>query len=239
MMKVCIDPGHGGYDPGAVGPSGLKEKDVTLSVSTILSKILQSKGIDVVLTRTGDLLTWRPDNDLWARCNVANQAKADIFVSIHCNSATNPAATGTETFCYQKSGQAYALAQAIQSCLVQTLRLPDRGVKTANFYVLRGTNMPAVLVELAFINNPKEEALLRNGDFQRTCAESIAQGILQVMGVDEVLPGAKIKVDDKILQGFIKNDLTYAPVRALAEALGYKVAWDDKTRTVTITKEAK
>ena len=99
--------------------------------------------------------------------------------------------------------------------------------------------MLAVLVELAFINNPREEAKLNNADFQRTCAEAVAQGIMEGMGVEEVLPEVKIRLGNKTLTGMIKDDLSYAPVRALAEALGCKVIWNDKTRTVTVTKEGK
>jgi len=235
MKRICIDPGHGGYDPGAVGPSGVKEKDINLAVAKLLADKLRNVGKEVILTRAGDLVPWRPDNDLWERCNIANKANADIFISIHCNSANNPAATGTETFCYQRVGASFDLSQAVQNSLVQTLGLPDRGVKTANFYVLKATKMPAILVELAFINNPREEALLNSPGFQNTCAEAIFKGL----GGDEMFPKVKIKVNGKVLTGFINNDLSYAPVRALAEALGAKVEWDAATKTVTIAKGVK
>lgn len=236
MKKICIDAGHGGYDPGAVGPNGLKEKDINLKVALLLDDILKKAGLDTILTRNGDLVTWSQKDDLWARANMANRTKADIFISIHCNSATNPGATGTETFCYQRVGASFDLSQAVQNSLVQTLGLPDRGVKTAAFYVLKATTMPAILVELAFINNPREESLLAGPGFQKTCAEAIARGIFRYygMGEDEVLTKANIMVNGNTIAGFIKDDLSYAPVRALAEALGYKVEWNANTKTVTI-----
>ena len=240
-MKICIDPGHGGYDPGAVGPSGLKEKDITLAVSFLVAEKLKAAGQNVVLTRIGDIVTWTPDGDLSKRCQVANNFNADVFVSIHCNSATNPAATGTETYHHAASTNGKRLAGAVQGELVAALGLPDRGVKTANFYVLAHTNMPAVLVELAFICNPKEEALLATPSIQEKMAQAIARGVGAVYGFDVAVQAqpvdssaVTIKADGKTFAGVLIGDVTYAPVRSVAEALGRQVGWDEKTRTVAI-----
>jgi len=196
-FKVCLDAGHGGYDPGAVGPTGLKEKDVALTVTRYVGSILQAAGIRVIYTRTGDDISWPPNQkkDLAARCRIANQADVDFFVSIHCNSVENPQAHGTETYCYQFGGQGEKLARAIQRNLIQTLGLTDRGVKAANFHVLRETEMPAALVEIAFISNPKEEQLLRNVNFQIKAAKAIAEGIAEVLGVQ--LKGGGVSVTDR------------------------------------------
>lgn len=178
----CIDPGHGGYDPGAVGPGGTREKDITLAVSLLLAEKLESAGQGVILTREGDIVSWTPNNDLTKRCQVANNSGADVFVSVHCNSATNPAATGTETYHHASSVDGKWLAGVIQGELVATLGLPDRGVKTANFSVLTGTVMPAVLVELAFISNPAEERMLRTAGCQEQAAEAIFRGLADMYG---------------------------------------------------------
>lgn len=171
--KIVIDPGHGGSDPGAIGPSGLQEKEITLKVSLKVRDMLMAQGYTVIMTRTTDTYL-----SLQERCDVANNAEADLFISIHCNSFSDPSANGTETFSYTTTGIGAQAAKSIQSKLVAALGLRNRGHKTADFYVLRNTNMPAALTELAFISNPKEEALLKTEDFQTKSAKAIVDGIL-------------------------------------------------------------
>ena len=179
MKKVVVlDPGHGGSDPGAVGPNGLKEAHVNLAVALKVAEKLRKAGVEVKLTRTSDVFV-----DLQPRCDIANSSGTDYFVSIHCNSAGTPEAKGTETYCYKFGGQGEVLAKAIQAELIAATSRANRGVKTANYYVLRNTNMPAVLVELAFISNADEERLLRSAEFQEKCAAAIARGIGKVIGV--------------------------------------------------------
>ena len=177
-MRIVIDPGHGGSDPGAVGPNGLKEAHVNLAVALKVAEKLRKAGVEVKLTRTSDVFV-----DLQPRCDIANSFGADYFVSIHCNSAGTPEAKGTETYCYKFGGQGEVLAKAIQAELIATTGRANRGVKTANYYVLRRTDMPAVLTELAFISNPEEEHLLGSDDFQEKCASAIARGIGKVIGI--------------------------------------------------------
>lgn len=177
-MKIVIDPGHGGKDPGAVGPSGIKEANINLQVALMVAEKLQKAGLSVKLTRTTDTFV-----DLQPRCDIANSFNADYFVSIHCNSAGTPEARGTETYCYKLGGKGEVLAKAIQAELIAATGRVNRGVKTANYYVLRRTNMPAVLTELAFISNHEEERLLGSPDYQEKCATAIARGIGKVIGV--------------------------------------------------------
>lgn len=179
---IVIDPGHGGSDPGAVGPSGLREKDVTLAVSKKLAAYLCDIA-DIHLTRWTDK-ELRPDDnsDLAARATLANSINAELFISIHCNSAS-PVANGVETYAYKPGGNGERLARLVQEELVKATGLTNRGVKFANYYVLRRTSMPAILVELAFISNPQEEALLGNPDFQDVCARAIAVGIKRYYGI--------------------------------------------------------
>jgi N-acetylmuramoyl-L-alanine amidase len=174
MAKICIDPGHSGIpDPGAVGPKGLLEADVTLLVGLSMRDVLTEQGHQIMMTRVAH----DPASDsLSYRCDIANQFVADIFVSIHCNASTSAAAHGTETYYFQGSSRGQRLAEAVQAAMVGLGR-GDRGTKTANFYVLKYTDMPAVLVELAFISNPEEEELLGSTDFQQRAAAAIVYGI--------------------------------------------------------------
>ncbi|KZL89554.1 cell wall-binding repeat-containing protein [Clostridium magnum] len=180
---ITLDAGHGGYDSGAVGPSGLYEKNVNLDVTLKLGKILEQKGIDVVYTRTSDEVSW-PANvgeDLQARCDISDAAGSNYFVSIHANSSVSSGARGIETYYYSANSEGKQLAQSIQTELINETGLIDRGVLTANFYVIKNTAAPSVLVEVGFISNPTEEALLGNGEFQDKLAEAIAQGIMNTV----------------------------------------------------------
>lgn len=177
-MRIVIDPGHGGSDPGAVGPNGLKEAHVNLAIALKVAEKLRKTGVEVKLTRSSDVFI-----DLQPRCDIANSFGADYFVSIHCNSAGTPEAKGTETYCYKFGGQGEILAKAIQTELIAATGRANRGVKTANYYVLRRTNMPAVLTELAFISNPEEERLLADPAYQEKCAAAIAKAIGKVTGI--------------------------------------------------------
>ncbi|MCM8711276.1 cell wall-binding repeat-containing protein [Clostridium sp. SYSU_GA19001] len=181
--RIVVDAGHGGNDPGAIGTVlGLKEKDVTLSVALKLGDILKRNEIDVVYTRETDIVpVYQDTSDLEARVNIAKDSNADIFISIHSNSYTNSSANGTETFVYARGTESEKLAQLIQKELINATGLTDRGVKTANYYVLRNNNIPAVLAELAFISNEKEERLLASDDFQNKCAEAIGRSVLSYL----------------------------------------------------------
>ncbi len=182
---VVVDPGHGGYDPGAVGPTGLKEKDVALSVGLKLGKLLEAKGIRVVYTRSSDVVSW-PSNvsqDLQKRVLISNQANANYYVSIHCNSAV-PDANGTETYWWNGgSAASQRLATYVQQELISKLGTTDRKVKTAGFYVIKYTDAPAILAELEFISNPTGEKNLRSEAFQDKSAQALANGIFKALGM--------------------------------------------------------
>src|SRR5690625_153474 len=141
---ICIDPGHGGRDPGAIGPTGLRESEVVLDVATRIVSLLDGRGHSVLMTRDNDSLL-----GLRERANIANHAASRLFVSIHCNAHTKPEAHGLETWCWDGSRLGEMLAGHIQSRLVDALGWRDRGVKPTHvFRVLNHTRMPAVLVEL-------------------------------------------------------------------------------------------
>jgi N-acetylmuramoyl-L-alanine amidase len=174
-MKICIDPGHGGTDPGAIGksPFVLNEKDVTLSISLFLKKELEEKGHTVVFTRDKDVAVSLAD-----RAKIANQNNADIFISIHCNSYANNQAEGIETWIFPGSTVGEKLAEPVQKSLVTAFPIhKNRGVKEANFQVLRDTDMPAILVECEFISNPTQLKFLADKDNQEKIAQAITSGI--------------------------------------------------------------
>lgn len=183
---VTLDAGHGGYDSGAVGPTGVLEKNVNLAVTLKIGKILQQNGINVVYTRTSDSVSWSSDinDDLQKRCDISDAAGSDYFVAIHMNSAEAEAARGTETYYYSSSTNGKQLASDIQASLLSAIGLTDRGIKTANYYVIKYTAAPAVLVEVGFISNPQEEQLLNSDSFQNKAAQGIANGILEKINQD-------------------------------------------------------
>lgn len=176
MYKIFIDAGHGGKDPGAVG-NGLQEKDINLSVALKVGKILKRHNVKVIYSRTTDVFV-----ELSNRASMANKVNADIFVSIHCNAAGNIHAKGVETFSYPNSSKGSALAKYIQDSILQSKAYTtNRGIKTANFAVLRQSNMPSALVELAFITNAEDSKIL--GNKQLELAETVAKGILNYLGI--------------------------------------------------------
>lgn len=196
-LKICIDPGHGGRDPGAVGQGGLKEKDVVLKIALKLGRLLTKQNIDVDFTRTTDIALGNTLNDdLNLRSNIANKIKADYFISIHCNSSSNPRARGIETYALAPGGHAEKLARAVQRRLVIETGREDRGVKFANYAVLRKTNMPAILIEVCFISNFEEEVRLKDEDFLDRVANAIAGGVFDFLGIQ--YEGEVIKVIDNV-----------------------------------------
>lgn len=178
MIDLTIDAGHGGKDSGAVGATGLKEKDITLKLALKVGKILSSRGVSVNYTRTDDSSV-----ELSQRAAIANKAKARFFLSIHINSASSPTANGTETYAFSAGGQGEKLAAAVQKNLIAAIGLTNRGVKFANFAVLRETTMPAALTEVNFICNPKEEAMLKDEAFLDKTATGISKGVVEFLGL--------------------------------------------------------
>ncbi|MEW6661530.1 MAG: N-acetylmuramoyl-L-alanine amidase [Bacillota bacterium] len=243
-MKVGIDIGHGGSDPGAIGPSGLKEKDVNLSVGLILLDLLRQRGFNAIAPRTKDVYV-----SLKERVKRFNNEKPDLVVSIHVNAFSDPSADYIATFIYQRGGAAEKAAKLVQ----EQLRLGTKwrgpaspnGLITNNLYILRETISPAILVEMGFITNPRHEQQLRDRGFHQVLAEAIAKGLAAYFGkpavgepsnagkVKIVLNGREIAfdVDPVIIAGRV-----VAPVRQLAEALGAKVIWDAEQMTVFLEK---
>lgn len=186
MTKIFIDPGHNptGNDTGAVG-YGLKEQDVTVEIALKLKPLLERNGFEVKMSRNSlkDTVAEGLNASLAGRYNAANSWDADIFVSIHCNSA-NTKAYGCETYYYTGSSKGRRLADCVQPELAKETGLCNRGVKSANFAVIKHTNMPAILVETAFIDNYDDNRFLANDDGKYKCAVGIYKGICNYFGVE-------------------------------------------------------
>ena len=184
-FTIVLDPGHGDYDPGSVGPSGTLEKDITLAVALKLGKVLKNKGLNVIYTRKDDtVFSTNINKDLIARANVANDNSADLFISIHLNSSEYEDARGTETYYHPASTSGKILAEKVQAELVKAVKMPDRGIKSNDFLVLRSSIAPSILVELGYISNAEDEAILNDSAYQDKFATAIAKGIITYLQVE-------------------------------------------------------
>jgi N-acetylmuramoyl-L-alanine amidase len=211
--RIVIDAGHGGHDPGTMNNKGLREKDIVLDISQRVSKLLETDGFDVVMTRDSDVFI-----PLEERTAIANSREADLFVSIHVNASRSATPRGIETYYLnlattpdaeevaarenavttRRLGELQSILQKVMnnSRITESRELADRvqremseglltssgdsrnrGVKTAPFYVLLGAQMPSVLVEVAYLTNRKDAALLGDSSYRQKVAESIASGV--------------------------------------------------------------
>ncbi len=177
--RIVLDAGHGGKDPGTTSASGRHEKDFVLPLTLKVSELLkQDPRLEIVLTRSDDTYP-----ELSERVEIANLAQADLFVSIHGNSVLdNPSIRGTET--YYWTDQSREFAELMHRHLLAATGFPDRKVKKNNFYVIRNTEMPSVLLEIGFLSNPTEEALMYSEAFQDKVAASIAAAIKEQLNLD-------------------------------------------------------
>lgn len=240
MAIVWIDPGHGGRDPGATG-NGLQEKDVVLSLSTAIKRKLEAEydGIQVLLSRESDIFLELP-----ARTDAANRARANILVSIHCNAGGGNG--GFESYRYTTASSATVkLHDTVHAEIIKALApfgVLDRGVKAKNLHMLRESSMPAILTENLFVDVPSDASKLKNTEVMNAIVNGHAAGIAKYLGLTPkrgTLNMDKAKVlayGKEIKDGLIINNTVYVPLRALAEASGDRVTWDNRTKTATVTK---
>lgn len=221
LKVMVLDAGHGGHDPGAIGPTGLAEKELVLDVTLRVRKLVEERlGIKVLLSRDSDNFVTLRD-----RTSFANRERADVFVSIHANAHRQAASEGVEIYFLsseatdsaarqtaalenavvqlekpaaargrgtdvlksilwdlaQSAFQAESsnLAETVLDAMTRSLRIPNRGVKQAGFYVLGGAAMPAVLVEIGFVTNPREERRLRDSRYRDEIARAIVDGLAE------------------------------------------------------------
>jgi N-acetylmuramoyl-L-alanine amidase len=182
--RIILDPGHGGNDPGCISYSGLYEKDLTISVAKRLAPKLEGSAAQVIMTRSGD-----DTIDVYKRTALANYAGGDIFVSLHMNSFRTSQKSGVEVYYYSNAAQAKRLATAVHARLLEKTGFSDSGVRIAQFVVLRGTSMPAVLCEMGYLSNPDNERFLINEGFHEILAEALYQGICDYFGRSTVSQG--------------------------------------------------
>ncbi|WP_096153234.1 MULTISPECIES: SH3 domain-containing protein [Bacillus] len=169
---IVIDAGHGGKDVGAIGVSGAYEKDITIRTAKLLYDKLVAAGANVHMTRNNDTSISLRD-----RVQVSHRQKADAFISVHYDSIDIPSVRGTTT--YYLSNESKKLAEHIHNALIQSTNLRDRKVNKGNFLVLRENKQPSVLLELGYISNREEEAIILSADYQNKAATAIFQGLLQ------------------------------------------------------------
>lgn len=183
---VMLDPGHGGYDPGAITSQGVYEKSINLKIAQKVKEMLAPSGIEVFLTREEDI-DYAPDGvkgkntkkqiDLNRRIDMANEAKADVFVSLHVNATATGQNSGAETFYHYQSESGKKLAELIQQELIKILGMNRRIAKPGDFYVIKNTSMPAVIVEVGYLSNIKERKKLQQSWYQEQLSRAIAKGI--------------------------------------------------------------
>ena len=185
MSKLIIlDAGHGGTDPGAVY-NGRKESVDVLKMALKVKENLERSGVTVELTRDKDVFI-----ELKERTDFENSLDADCFVSIHRNAFKPEKAKGVETFCFEKKGMCFELATKVQECILEVGASGNRGVKQSDFYVLKHTKSPAILIELGFIDNTADNNMF-DVKFDRY-ASAIAKGILTTLDVAYVEPPAEV-----------------------------------------------
>jgi N-acetylmuramoyl-L-alanine amidase len=192
MPKVCVDPGHGGYDPGAVG-NGLLEKDVNLAISLQLRPLLVYNGIEVIMTRDGDYAPGHLEHDLNGELNkrvsISDNFGSDLFVSIHINSGGG---TGEEVLIAGTGGRAEVAAGKLLYYLLQYAGWSNRGVKVQNVLVLGETASPACLTENGFIDSVSDSTKLKDPAFIYGLARAHAKGICDYFGIAYEDPSASV-----------------------------------------------
>lgn len=186
---VVIDPGHGGYDCGALSSDGkIYEKNIDLEIALIIKTILENNNVKVIMTRDSDEVSWPSDNakDLQARLNIAENNDADMLISIHCNFSDEDIenVSGSEVYVNMAQPKSVSLADSINSQL-KTLELPNRGLKTASLHLTTYNKVPTVLVEMGFISNSYDVNYLTDSTTQSQMALAIANGILDELKADE------------------------------------------------------
>jgi len=169
-ITVVIDAGHGGHDRGGIPGQRVAEKDMTLDVALRLRNILSASGYNVVMTRSSDVYV-----PLAGRVAIANSYRNAVFVCIHFNATPRSGASGIETYFYSRDS--LPLASAIHYYVAGGAPTENRGVRRRGYYVLRKTNIPAVLVECGFLTNPTEAAYAQAGSYRQKLAEEIAAGV--------------------------------------------------------------
>lgn len=191
---VVIDAGHGGWDPGKVSASGALEKDINLALALQLKEKLEEHNIKVCLTRDNDnSLSDSKQGDLNKRISLIKEASPVITISIHQNSFTDSSVAGPQVFYYQSSNEGQELAEILQTELNDTLNpVSPRSVKSNdNYYLIKNSPTPTVIVECGFLSNPTEAALLCDAEYQSKISDALCVGILDYLSSSEDIPATE------------------------------------------------
>lgn len=191
-VVVVIDAGHGGNDPGKVGVSNVLEKDVNLSIALILKDKLEEKGFQVILTRENDEslatsgATNKKSSDMNNRIEIINGVKADCLISIHQNSYSSSSVKGAQVFYHGTSAESRELAEAIQKSLIENVDSNNhrKAKEGSDYFILRKSVCPGVIVECGFLSCPEETAKLVDEGYQNKLADAIVEGICEKYNID-------------------------------------------------------
>ncbi len=172
---IVIDPGHGGKNPGAIGITGLYESEVNYDIAQKLIKLLQAAGAYTIMTRKSD-----EDPGLYERAEIANENRADLFISIHADAHPKEVTHGSTVYGhYNATKDNWAFAWYVHEEIIKNTGLASKGLRAADFVVLRETKAPAILIETAYLSNREDEALLKDSEFRQKVAEGILNGVIR------------------------------------------------------------
>ncbi|MEY8391067.1 N-acetylmuramoyl-L-alanine amidase CwlD [Lachnospiraceae bacterium] len=190
-VRIVIDAGHGGDDPGKIGINKAKEKEINLKIAKKLKEMLEQEGIKIIMTRTDDAGLYQQSShnkkveDMRKRCEIISKAEPVFTVSIHQNSYPEESVKGAQVFYYGQSKEGKELAEALQKSLVEQLDPQNHRQAKANesYYLLKKTPSPTVIVECGFLSNSEEAALLETEEYQKKVAEAVRSGILAYLHI--------------------------------------------------------
>lgn len=203
---IVVDVGHGGFDSGKIGVNGELEKDINLQVALKLRNVLEENGFSVIMTREEDKGLYdesasnKKAQDLQKRCDLINESKPILTVSIHQNSYTSPEIKGAQVFYYTTSSDSQKLAEIIQKTLIEQVDPENHRAAKSNdsYYMLKRTSSTIVIVECGFLSNPEEAEKLSNEEYQQKMADAVCMGICQYLGRNmEENRADDVKEDDK------------------------------------------
>ncbi len=179
---VVIDAGHGGFDPGAIGASGMQEDALNLKVAKLLQKGFEDEGVQVIMTRsTDDAIAETKDEDMAERRRIIEESGSDIVISIHMNSHTDSSVSGPLVLFMPGSDKGKQLAEDIMGCINEALGAKGNA-RAEDLYVLKSGDQPCVLVECGYISNAMEEANLAREEYQKEIADAILKGAAAFFG---------------------------------------------------------
>jgi len=232
-VTVVIDAGHGGHDRGGIPGQRISEKDMTLDVAQRLRNVLAASGYRVVMTRDSDVFV-----PLATRVAIANSYRNAIFVCVHFNATNRMGAGGIETYFYSRDS--LPLASAVHYYVAGGAPSANRGVRRRGYYVLRKTNVPAVLVECGFLTNPTEGAYAQTASYRQKLAEEIAAGVRGRNSVGGALSTTRVATSETIpLQPYMDQTKVTSSKHRKSKSSHKKSARKKKTSSKSTGSEAR